>query len=126
MPKDAYNQDKGIRRLEKAYKRGAFTKDNINKRGYNKFLRMEGDVSVSINYDKLEADAQWDGLKGYLTNTDIPVSDVYTAYHNLWKVENKKTFLSKSGITESGLISARHLLITISKLQILSMHHCLH
>lgn len=95
--KDAYNRDKGIRRLEKAYKRGTLTKDNINKRGYNKFLRMEGDVSVSINYDKLEADAQWDGLKGYLTNTDIPMSDVYTAYHNLWQVE-RAFRISKSKI----------------------------
>lgn len=95
--KDAYNRDKGIRRLEKAYKRGTLTKDNINKRGYNKFLRMEGDVSVSINYDKLEADAQWDGLKGYLTNIDIPVSDVYTAYHNLWQVE-RAFRISKSKI----------------------------
>ena len=36
---------------------------------------------------KLEADAKWDGLKGYLTNTDIPVEEVYAAYHNLWHVE---------------------------------------
>ena len=34
--------------------------------------------------------------------------------------DNKKPFLSKSGISEVGLISARHVLITISKLQILS------
>ena len=35
-----------------------------------------------------ERDAcEWDGLKGYLTNTDIPIQDVYTAYHNLWHVE---------------------------------------
>lgn len=33
--KDAYNREKGIRRLEKAYHRGTLTKDNINKRGYN-------------------------------------------------------------------------------------------
>ena len=25
--------------------------------------------------------------KGYLTNTDIPVEQVYSAYHNLWHVE---------------------------------------
>ena len=71
--KDSYNREKGIRRLEKALQQGTLTKDNINKRGYNKFLKMEGDLKVSINYDKLEADAKWDGLKGYLTNTDIPV-----------------------------------------------------
>ncbi len=85
--KDAYNREKGVRRLEKAYRRGTLTKDHINKRGYNKFLTMEGDVNVSIDYGKLETDAKWDGLKGYLTNTDIPASQVYAAYHNLWHVE---------------------------------------
>lgn len=95
--KDAYNREKGVRRLEKAYRRGTLTKENINKRGYNKFLTMEGDVKVSIDYDKLEADAKWDGLKGYLTNTDIPASQVYAAYHNLWHVE-RAFRISKSKI----------------------------
>lgn len=95
--KDAYNREKGLRRLEKAYRRGSLTKDHINKRGYNKFLTMEGDVRVSIDYDKLEADAKWDGLKGYLTNTDIPSSQVYAAYHNLWHVE-RAFRISKSKI----------------------------
>ena len=85
--KDAYNREKGIRRLEKAYRRGTLTKEHINKRGYNKFLSMEGEVKVSIDYDKLESESKWDGLKGYLTNTDIPASQVYDAYHNLWHVE---------------------------------------
>jgi len=95
--KDSHNREKGIRRLEKAYNRGTLTKNNINKRGYNKFLKMEGDVKVTINYDKLEADAKWDGLKGYLTNTDIPMEEVYTAYHNLWHVE-KAFRIAKSKI----------------------------
>lgn len=85
--KDAYNRAKGLRRLEKAYKRGTLSKDHINKRGYNKFLEISKDVEVAIDYQKVEMDAAWDGLKGYLTNTDIPVEDVYTAYHNLWNVE---------------------------------------
>jgi len=42
--KDAYNREKGVRRLEKAYRRGTLTKENINKRGYNKFL----DINSSI------------------------------------------------------------------------------
>lgn len=67
--KDAYNRDKGIRRLEKAYRHGALTKRNINKRGYNKFLSMDGEVRVAINYDRVADDERWDGLKGYLTIT---------------------------------------------------------
>ena len=61
--KDAYNREKGIRRLEKAYKHGALTKGNINKRGYNKFLSMDGEVKVAINYDRIADDSRWDGLK---------------------------------------------------------------
>ena len=95
--KDARNREKGIRRLEKAYRRGTLTKDNINRRGYNKFLKMEGDVRVAIDYGRLKADARWDGLKGYLTNTDIPPCEVYAAYHNLWHVE-RAFRISKSKI----------------------------
>ena len=60
--------------LEKAYKHGALTKGNINKRGYNKFLSMDGEVKVTINYDRVADDSKWDGLKGYLTNTEYLIS----------------------------------------------------
>ena len=95
--KDAYNRSKGIKRLEKAYARGTLTKENINKRGYNKFLKMDGNLKVTINYDKLEDDSKWDGLKGYITNTNISCQQVYEAYHNLWHVE-KAFRISKSKI----------------------------
>lgn len=85
--KDYHNRNKGIKRLEKAYRTGSLTKSNINKRGYNKFLTIHGDVKVEIDYTKLQEDAAWDGLKGYLTNTTIPTEQVYEAYHNLWNVE---------------------------------------
>ena len=95
--KDAHNRDKGIQRLEKSYRAGRLNKENINRRGYNKFLDMEGNTTVSINYDRIQEDQRWDGLKGYLTNTDIPTSDVVTAYHNLWNVE-KAFRIAKSKI----------------------------
>lgn len=95
--KDVRNREKGIHRLEKAYSRGTLTKDHINKRGYNKFLKLDGDIKVSINYDKLEADAQWDGLKGYITNTNLSACDVSTEYHNLWHIE-RAFRISKSKI----------------------------
>jgi transposase len=85
--KDAYNRQKGVRRLEKLYKRGLLNKEHINKRGYNKFLNLESNINISINYDRIEEDSQWDGLKGYLTNTKLPIEQVYKAYHNLWNVE---------------------------------------
>lgn len=85
--KDRYNRDKGIKRLQKAYKNGAITKENINKRGYNKFLKISDNVKVCIDYDKIKQDGQWDGLKGYITNTDLHPKEVYEQYSGLWTVE---------------------------------------
>lgn len=85
--KDAYNREKGVRRLERAYRSGRLTKSNINKRGYNKFLEVSSDVEVTIDYNKIREDERWDGLKGYLTNTRMSPEDVYAAYHSLWNVE---------------------------------------
>jgi transposase len=62
--KDAYNRDKGVRRLEKAYRKGSLTKAQINKRGYNKFLNITSGIDVEINYEKIVQDTAWDGLKG--------------------------------------------------------------
>ena len=85
--KDAYNREKGIARLQKAYKGGILTKENINKRGYNKFLTISKDVSVAIDEEKIAQDARWDGLKGYITNTDLSRDEVIEQYHGLWVVE---------------------------------------
>ena len=65
--KDAHNRDKGIQRLRKAYSSGKVTKQNINRRGYNKFLVIENDVAVNIDQGKIAEDARWDGLKSYVT-----------------------------------------------------------
>jgi transposase len=86
--KDRYNREKGVKRLQKAYKTGQITKENINKRGYNKFLKISGNVKVVINRDKITEDERWDGLKGYITNTDLDAKEVYEQYSGLWQVEN--------------------------------------
>ena len=85
--KDAYNRARGVERLKKAYKSGKLTKDNVNKRGYNKFLEISKDVEVSISHEKIDEDCKWDGLKGYVTNTDLDAMDVVNEYKGLWVVE---------------------------------------
>lgn len=85
--KDRYNREKGLRRLEKQIKRGRLTKANINNRGYNKFLKLEGEISVSIDQDKLALDSRWDGLKGYLTNTKLRKDEIIANYQHLWQIE---------------------------------------
>ncbi len=85
--KDAHNRKKGLQRLEKRIKSGKLTKSNINNKGYNKYLKMEGDVSIEIDYEKYYQDNVWDGLKGYLTNTRLPDKQVVENYKNLFHIE---------------------------------------
>jgi transposase len=85
--KDRCNREKGVERLRKAFKSGNINKENINKKGYNKFLEISDNVKVTINQDKIKDDQKWDGLKGYLTNTALPADEVYGQYSALWVVE---------------------------------------
>ena len=85
--KDKYNREKGLERLEKKIKSGKLTKANINNKGYNKYLKLEGEVTITIDRDKYSADEKWDGLKGYLTNSTLPTEQVLENYQHLWKIE---------------------------------------
>ena len=85
--KDAYNRERGVERLRKACKSGKLTKNQVNKRGYNKFLEISRDIEVVISEEKIAEDAKWDGLKGYVTNTDLPAKDAVDEYRGLWVVE---------------------------------------
>ena len=67
--------------------RGKLSKNHINNRGYNKYLKLTGDITVSIDYEKFENDCVWDGLKGYVTNTSLRSKQVIESYNNLWKIE---------------------------------------
>jgi len=85
--KDAYNRKRGLNRLEKQVKSGKLTKSSINNKGYNKYLKLNGDVVIEIDYDKYNNDQVWDGLKGYVTNTKLTDNEVMENYKNLWHVE---------------------------------------
>lgn len=85
--KNRRNREKGLERLKNAYQSGRITKENINRRGYNKFLSISKDVKVEISSEKVYEDELWDGLKGYVTNTNLPASQVVEQYHGLWTIE---------------------------------------
>ena len=85
--KDARNRDKGIARLTAQLRTGRLTKNSLNKRGYNKFLTIEGDVLVALDQKKIDRDKSWDGLKGYLTNSSRPTNEIIASYRQLWKIE---------------------------------------
>jgi transposase len=85
--KDEHNRKRGLQRLEKQIKAGKLTKASINNKGYNKYLKLNGDVTIEIDYDKFHKDKSWDGLKGYLTNTKLDDKQVIENYKNLWHIE---------------------------------------
>jgi transposase len=85
--KDRYNRERGLRRLEKQINTGRLTKSSINNRGYNKFLKLEGEITITIDQEKLAQDANWDGLKGYITNARLNKNQVIENYKHLWQIE---------------------------------------
>lgn len=85
--RDAINREKGLRRLQEKVASGKVSKKHINNRGYNKYLRLQGEARIDIDMDAFEKDAAWDGLKGYVTNTKLSEEEVIGNYHNLWFIE---------------------------------------
>jgi transposase len=85
--KDQYNRKKGLNKLEKLLKNGKMTKSSINNKGYNKFLKLDGMLTVALDNDKVDADEKWDGLKGYLTNSSLNTDEILENYKHLWQIE---------------------------------------
>ena len=85
--KDAHNRRRGLKKLRQKVRSGRLTKEHLNNRGYNKFLRLGGEVKIEIDERKIAQAARWDGLKGYLTNTDHSPELVIETYGQLWHVE---------------------------------------
>ncbi len=85
--KDAHNRERGLRKLRKRIGSGRLTKESINNRGYNKFLVLKTRVDVEINEDKIIQDQLWDGLKGYVTNTQLSPKQTANNYGHLWQIE---------------------------------------
>lgn len=85
--KDAYNRKKGLTRLENKVKTGKLTKASLNNKGYNKYLKISGEVNIEVDYQKYHQDTVWDGIKGYITNTRLTDKQVIENYGNLWHIE---------------------------------------
>lgn len=85
--KDAKTRERGLKKLEKALGSGKLTKQHIHNRGYNKYLRLHGEITIEINYNKYNQDQQWDGLKGYITNSTMDKDAIIENYKHLWQIE---------------------------------------
>lgn len=85
--KDQLNRERGLKKLEKKIKTGKLTKSSINNRGYNKYLKLDGQINITIDYNKFNTDAAWDGLKGYISNAKLSKDEIIENYGHLWQIE---------------------------------------
>lgn len=78
----------------------------------------------SIDQTKLNQDARFDGLKGYVTNTALTAEEVVSQYNNLWTVE-KSFRMSKTDLRTRPVFHFKrrrilaHLLICVCSLAVL-------
>jgi transposase len=86
--KDTADRQRLVDRLMKKVKGDKIqVKDLIPNYGSKKYISVENG-SASVNQEKIEADAEWDGLHGVITNaTDKTPSDLLSRYRELWQIE---------------------------------------
>ena len=58
-------------------------------------MEISDNAEVKINYAQTKEDEKWDGLKGYITNTDLSANNVYEQYSELWQIERAFKLQSK-------------------------------
>ncbi len=74
--KDSTAREKKLKRLEKRIDDGLVSMHSINRRGFNRYLKLDKDQTVSIDYKKIASERKWDGLTAYVTNTNYPSAQI--------------------------------------------------
>jgi len=97
--KDKFEREKGIEKVKERLLKSSSVKSQLSNAGYKKYIQLENsdtkesdkstcDISLTLNQDKIDEDALWDGLKGIITNnTTLTNEDLIHQYSNLWQVE---------------------------------------
>ena len=74
-------REAGLVKLQKKIDAGKVTEKNVGGKGYNKYLKLEGD-SLVIDKDLVQKDSQNDGIQMFLSNVEIP-AEVITRYSSI-------------------------------------------
>ena len=94
--KDRLDREAVIDSLNEALKAG--DKSLVGNKGYRKFLRAGG-KQFSVDEDKINDEARYDGKWVLTTNTDLPTAEVALKYKQLWMVE--EVFRSMKSILDT-------------------------
>ena len=86
--KDQSDRERLLSRLEKKVKDGKLkVTDLIGNKGSRKYVKITKN-EARINYEKIGADALWDGLHGVITNVkDETCAELLSRYRELWRIE---------------------------------------
>ena len=87
--KDSHDRKEYIEKLMQKLKGGTVkATDLIKNFGYKKFIRIEGENSISLDEEKIAQEELWDGIRGIMTNDmQLSVGQLIEQYHGLWQVE---------------------------------------
>jgi len=83
--KDAADRKAIIDALAERIKKGP--KNMIGNKGYRKYLKVTPG-GITVDQDKIAAEAKFDGKWVLKTNTDLPTENVALRYKELWQVEH--------------------------------------
>jgi transposase len=86
--KDSNDREKAIESLKQKLENSQNPKKLVSNYGYQKYIRMDGDVKVTVDQEKIDKESLWDGLHGIFSNiSDLSPQDILSQYHGLWQVE---------------------------------------
>lgn len=87
--KDETDRRRLLERLLKRVKNGRMSvSDLISNAGTKRYVKVSGDMVVSMNDEKIAVDARWDGLHGIITNaTGLSPAELLERYRGLWRIE---------------------------------------
>jgi len=87
--KDARDREKAVEKLRKKLLKQKNPKEYMSNYGNRKYLKVDGNVSIELNDEKIEKASRWDGLHGVVTNAEnLSEQEILKQYNHLWEVEN--------------------------------------
>ena len=86
--KDAHKRQKALDRLQTKLRRSR-SPASVSHRGYARFLSFPETGEVTLDQDKIDAAAQWDGLHAIIVHgrDDLAPEAAIAQYHQLWQIE---------------------------------------
>jgi len=83
--KDAHDRAAIVEHLRRQLKQG--DKSLVGNKGYRRYLKVEGASHFTVDEDRVNGEARFDGIWVLRTNTNFPVETVALQYKRLWMVE---------------------------------------